>query len=76
MLPIALAQGKAGNVYENLINEIRQIIFFYQKKELTKKVYSNIMNSIKLQNRMDTIFVNTENSKTSYPQMLLLNKKT
>ena len=76
MLPIALAQGKAGNGYENLINEIRQIIFFYQKKELTKKVYSNIMNSIKLQNRMDTIFVNTENSKTSYPQMLLLNKKT
>ena len=76
MLPIALAQGKAGNGYENLINEIRQIIFFYQKKELTKKVYSNIMNSIKLQNRMDTIFVNTENSKTSYPQMLLFNKKT
>ena len=28
------------------------------------------MNSIKLQNRMDTIFVNSENSKTSDPQRL------
>ena len=27
-LPIALAQVKAGNTSENLINEIRQIIYF------------------------------------------------
>ena len=26
-LPIALAQVKAGNTYENLLNEIRQIIY-------------------------------------------------
>ena len=45
---IALAQVKAGNTSENLLNEIRQIIFFYRKKEITKKVSSNIMNSIKL----------------------------
>ena len=48
-LPIALAQVKAGNTSENLLNEIRQIIYsMYQAKEITKKVYNNIMNSIKL----------------------------
>ena len=31
------------------------------------------MNSIKLQHRMDTIFINSENSKTSDPHRLLLN---
>ena len=32
-LPIALAQVKAGNTYENLLNEIRQIIYSsYQAK--------------------------------------------
>ena len=31
------------------------------------------MNSIKLQNRMDTIFTNSGNSKTSNPHRLLLN---
>ena len=34
---------------------------------------NNIMNSIKLQNRMDTIFMNSKNNKTSDPQRLLLN---
>ena len=48
-LPIALAQVKAGNTSENLLNEIRQIIYsLYRAKEITKKVYSNIMNSIKV----------------------------
>ena len=48
-LPIALAQVKAGNTSENLLNEIRQIInTLYRVKEITKKVYNNIMNSIKL----------------------------
>ena len=32
-LQIALAQVKAGNTFENLLNEIRQIIYsFYQEK--------------------------------------------
>ena len=45
-LPIALAQVKAGNNSENLLNEIRQIIYsLYQSKEITKKVYSNLMKS-------------------------------
>ena len=48
-LPISLAQVKAGNTLENLLNEIRQIIYsLYRAKEITKKVYNNIMNSIKL----------------------------
>ena len=48
-IPIALAQVKAGITSENLLNEIRQIIFsLYQEKEITKKVHSNTINSIKL----------------------------
>ena len=48
-LPIALAQIKAGNNSESLLNEIRQIIYsLYQPKEITKKVYHNIIKSIKV----------------------------
>ena len=48
-LPMALAQVKAGNTSENLLNEIRQIIYsLYWAEEITKKVYSNIMYSVKL----------------------------
>ena len=46
-LPIALAQVKAGNNSENLLNEIRQIIYsLYQSKEITKKVYNNLIKSL------------------------------
>ena len=38
-LPIALAQTKAGNNSESLLNEIGQIVYaLYQSKEITKKV--------------------------------------
>ena len=48
-IPIALAQVKAGNKIENLLNEIRKIRYsLYQEKEVTEKVNNNIMNSIKL----------------------------
>ena len=48
-LPIALAQVKAGHTSKNLLNLVRQIIYYlYQEKEITKKVYNNIMNSINL----------------------------
>ena len=47
-LPIALLQAKAGNTCLKLLNEITQINYsFYRGKEFTKKVYNNIMNSIK-----------------------------
>ena len=46
-LPIALAQGKAGNNSEILLNEIWQsICSLYQAKEITKKVYDNLMKSL------------------------------
>ena len=46
-LPIVLAQVKAGNNSESLLNEIRQIIYsLYQSKQITKKVYNNIIKSI------------------------------
>ena len=46
-LPIALAQVKAGNNSENLLNEIKQIVYsLYQSKETTKKVYNNLMKSL------------------------------
>ena len=48
-LPIALAQVKAGNNSEILLNKIRQIVYsLYRSKEITKKVYNNIINSIKV----------------------------
>ena len=48
-LLIALAQVKAGNNSESLLNEIRQIVYsLYQSKENTKKVYDNIIKSTQL----------------------------
>ena len=46
-LPIALAQIKAGDNSDNLLNEIRQIVYsLYQSKEITRKVYNKIIKSI------------------------------
>ena len=46
-LPIALAQVKTGNNSEILLTEIRLIAYsLYQSKQITKKVYSNIIKSI------------------------------
>ena len=36
-LPVALAKVKAGKTQENLLNEIRQIIYsLYREKQITK----------------------------------------
>ena len=46
-LPIALAQVKAVDKSEMLLNEIRQITdSLYQAKQITKKVYNSIIKSI------------------------------
>ena len=46
-LPIVLAQVKAGNNSESLLNEIRQIVYsLYQSKQITKKLYNDIIESI------------------------------
>ena len=48
-LLMALAQVKIGNNSESLLNEIRQIIYsLYQSKQITKKVYNNIIKSINI----------------------------
>ena len=46
-LPIALTQVKAGNNSENLLNEIRKIVYsLYQSKQIAKKVYNNLIKSV------------------------------
>ena len=73
-LLIVLEQLKAGNTSENLLNEIRQILYSLSRaKEITKKAYKNILNLINVLYKMDTIFMISRNSKTSDPHRLLLN---
>ena len=49
-MPIALVKVRAGKTSQNLLNEIRQIIYsLYQPKDITEKIYRNMINSIKLQ---------------------------
>ena len=46
-LPIALAQVKAGNNSASLLNETRKIVYsLYQSKQITKRVYNHIIESI------------------------------
>ena len=48
-LPISIAQIKAGNNSQSLLNKIWQIVYsLYQSKEVTEKVYNNIIKSIKV----------------------------
>ena len=48
-LPIVLAQVKAVSNLENVLNEIRQIVYsLCQSKDITEKVYSNIIKSVLL----------------------------
>ena len=72
-LPIALTQVKAGNNSESLLIEIRQIVYsLYQSKQITKKVYNNIIKSIQQSTyKMDTKFINLESSKNSESHDLL-----
>ena len=43
-LPISFAQLKAGNNFEKLKNEIRQILYsLYRKNKLTKNVYKSLI---------------------------------
>ena len=48
-LPAALAQVKAGNNWESLLNEIRQIVYsLHQSIEITKIVYNNMIKWLQL----------------------------
>ena len=45
-LPITLAQLKAGNNSQKLINEIRQLLYsLYRSKKLTKTIYNHLINT-------------------------------
>ena len=71
-LPETLAQLQAVSTSENLLNKIHQIIiiFFISSKRNYEKIIYNVTNSIKV---MNTILMNSENSKMSEPHSLLLN---
>ena len=46
---IALAQVKAGNNSKNVSNEIEKVVYsLNQSKEITEKVYNNIIKSIQI----------------------------
>ena len=46
-LPIALAEVKAVNNSQSLLNEIRQNVYsLYQSKQISKKIYNRIIESI------------------------------
>ena len=56
-LPKILVQGKAGKTSDNLLNGILQIIYsLYPVKEITKKVYNNIMISMEIYYKLDTLY--------------------
>ena len=58
----ALLQVQAGDISKKLLNQILQIVYpLYQAKKVSKKVCNNIVNSIKVQHKIDTIFMNSEN---------------
>ena len=70
-LPIALAQIKAGSNSESLLNEIRQIVYsLYRSKEITKKVYNNII-KYKIQNGFKRVI--NWNKYLSKPELLAQN---
>ena len=47
-LPIVLAQVNAGNTSQDLLNEIHQLAYsLYRAKKISKKVYENLIQSIK-----------------------------
>ena len=72
-LSVTIAKVRGSNTSEYLPNEICEFIYYlYWAKEITNKVHSSIMNSIKVQYSMDTILMNSENSKASDPYKLLL----
>ena len=60
-LPLALAQVKAGNTSEKLRNEIEQ------KKSLKKCITIQWIQS-RYDTKMDTILMNSKNSKSCDPQ--------
>ena len=72
-LPIALAQVKEGNTSENLSG--KSYILCIKNKKLLKKYkqYNEFNKGMKMNTKMNAVFMNLENSKTSDPHRLSLN---
>ena len=70
-LPITFAQLKAGNNSQKLINEMRQLLdnSFYGSKRTNQ---NNLQPFNQRYIKMETIFMNTENSKTNEPHKFRL----
>ena len=69
-LTIALAQVKASNASEKLLNEIYQIKnSLRREKQVTRNVYNNVMNLTKFYKAdlILSVFMNSKNSKPSHP---------
>ena len=69
-LTIALAQVKASNASEKLLNEIYQIKnSLSREKQVTRNVYNNVMNLTKFYKAdlILSVFMNSKNSKPSHP---------
>ena len=46
-IPITLARLKAGNNSQDLVNEIRQLLYsLHRSKKLTKTIYNHLINAI------------------------------
>ena len=61
---MVLVQVKADNTCTNLITEVHLIVYsLYRAKDITEKVYNNIMNSMQISHKVDTIFMNLKNYK-------------
>ena len=71
-LPIALTQVKVANTTYEMKCEKSYILCIKQKNTKNLKVCNNIMNPIN-ESKMITIFMYSENGKTSDPQRLFLN---
>ena len=70
ILTIALAQVKASNASEKLLNEIYQIKnSLCREKQVTRNVYNNVMNLTKFYKAdlILSVFMNSKNSKPSHP---------
>ena len=70
-LPILLAQVQAGNNSRELKNEIRQLLYsLYRSKKISKTVYKKLNRGYL---KMETIFMNTANSKTKHSNKFVYN---
>ena len=66
-LPIPLAQVQIGNIFENLLNEIRKLhIHFIEQNKFQR----NIQQFSQINISLSTIFMTSENNKTSDALML------